>query len=232
MSIYEIQAEIGKNGLSRPNRYEVVLLPPSGHRGQKNSTESRKNFSQIMSEMLGDGTIRGAGLRCESIDMPGRNVDTTPDTNIYGPGREMATGFSYADVTATFQCSSDMREKRFLETWQRLAYNPHTWSIGYYFDYVGTVQINTFDEQNKKMYGVELVEAFPKNINAQSLSYGTNNSYQTVQCTFVYRYWKNTVDESRIDNKPILLRENHNQTSRRNTKNTPAVVSKLGGMSS
>ena len=196
MSIYEIQAEIGKNGLSRPNRYEVVLLPPSGHRGQKNSTESRKNFSQIMSEMLGDGTIRGAGLRCESIDMPGRNVDTTPDTNIYGPGREIATGFSYADVTATFQCSSDMKEKKYIETWQRLAFNPQTFAMNYYDDYTGTIQIYQLDGKGNRTYGCELIECFPKNIGDQALFGAQATAAMEVSVTFSYRYWKNLTDEA------------------------------------
>ena len=30
-----------------------------------------------------------------------------------------------------------MREKKYFETWQRLAFNPQTWAIGYYNDYVG-----------------------------------------------------------------------------------------------
>ena len=52
-------------------------------------------------------------LNVNSISFPGRNIDTTPDTNIYGPTREIASGFSFADIDATFQCGSDMREKRY-----------------------------------------------------------------------------------------------------------------------
>ena len=53
------------------------------------------------------------------------------------PTRQIASGFSYAEVSATFRCSRDMREKRYFETWQKLAYNPQTWSMQYYEDYVG-----------------------------------------------------------------------------------------------
>ena len=34
-----------------------------------------------------------------------------------------------------------MKERRFFETWNRLSFNPHTWAMGYYDDYTGTIQI-------------------------------------------------------------------------------------------
>ena len=92
--------------------------------------------------MRGDGTAREVSLKCEQISMPGRNIDTAPDTNIYGPEREIAQGWSFADIDATFQLSSDQKEKNFFDTWQRLSFNPDTWSMGYYDDYTGTIQIS------------------------------------------------------------------------------------------
>jgi hypothetical protein len=215
------------DGISRPNRYEVTLLPPTGSRGSPGI--GNNIFTKIMGEMLGDGTVRATGLKCESISMPGRNIETTPDTNIYGPERNIATGFTFADVTATFQCSSDMKEKKYLETWQRLAYNPQTWAMGYYNDYAGTVQIHTLDEQNNKRYGVELVEAFPKTIEAQALSYTTPDSYQTIGCTFTYRYWKNLTDEANLP-KSLLERIAEsavNTVTRRITSQIPSVLRRL-----
>ena len=111
-------------------------------------------------------------------------------------------GYSYAPINATFQCASDMREKTYFETWQRLAYNPQTWSMGYYHDYVGTVQIYQLDENNKRRYGVELVEAFPKTIAEQALSYDATNQINKVSITFSYRYWKNLTDEADLP-KPL-----------------------------
>ena len=29
-----------------------------------------------MGDLLGDGTVRATGLRCESISLPGRNMDS------------------------------------------------------------------------------------------------------------------------------------------------------------
>ena len=215
------------DGMSRKNRYEVTLYPPTGARGSRGNTSNV--FSKIMGDLLGDGTVRATGLRCESISMPGRNMDSTPDTNIYGPEREIVTGYSFGDINAIFQCSSDMREKKYWETWQRLTYNPKTFDIGYYNDYVGTVDIHTLDEQERRRYGVRLVEAWPKTIGPQQLAYNDNNSYQTVDITIAYRYWVNLTDESseprslgsRIAERAV------NTVTRRITSQIPSVIRRL-----
>ena len=215
------------DGMSRPNRYEVTLYPPTGARGSRGNTSNV--FSKIMGDLLGDGTVRATGLRCESISMPGRNMDSTPDTNIYGPEREIVTGYSFGDINAIFQCSSDMREKKYWETWQRLTYNPKTFDIGYYNDYVGTVDIHTLDEQENRRYGCRLIEAWPKTIGPQQLAYNDNNTYQTVEITIAYRYWINLTDESseprsigsRIAERAV------DTVTRRITSQIPSVIRRL-----
>ena len=195
----EIFAEFrGDDGFARPSRYEVFFFPPIG-KSQSNS------MSQSMATMFGDGTARKTALRCQSFEFPGRNLDTAPDTNIYGPTREIVQGYSFAETTAVFQCSSDMKEKRFFEVWQRLAYNPQTWAMQYYNDYVGSIKIFQLDETDRQRYGVELVEAFPKTIAAQALDYSTVNAIQTVSVTFSYRYWKDLKDEADLP-KPLTDR--------------------------
>jgi len=184
-----------KDGFARANRYEVMLHVPSGFRGTGEGN-LQNAAPAILNQAKGDGTVRKTGLRCESISFPGRNLDTSPDTNIYGPTREIVSGFSFAEVSATFVCSADMREKLFFETWQRLAFDPQSWALGYYDDYVGAVDIHQLDEQDKKRYGVQLIEAFPKNIEAQSLGYGQNDTLHRINVTFSYRYWKNLTDEA------------------------------------
>ena len=215
------------DGMSRKNRYEVTLYPPTGARGSRGNTTNV--FSKIMGDLLGDGTVRATALRCENISLPGRNMDSTPDTNIYGPEREIVTGYSFGDINATFQCSSDMREKKYWETWQRLTYNPKIFDIGYYNDYVGTVDIHTLDEQENRRYGCRLIEAWPKTIGPQQLAYNDNNTYQTVEITIAYRYWINLTDESseprsigsRIAERAV------DTVTRRITSQIPSVIRRL-----
>ena len=151
------------------------------------------------------------------------------DTNIFGPVRNVVSGYSYGDVTAVFQCSSDMKEKRFFETWQRLAYNPQTWAMQYYNDYVGSIKLFQLDETDRQRYGVEMVECFPKTIAAQPVDYSTVNAIQTVSVTFSYRYWKDLVDEADLP-RPLTERVADallNTVESKITSTIPKVLRKL-----
>ena len=205
-------------GIARPSRYEVVILPPTG--------SPTNPFTSLLTATNG---ARDVSLKCESISFPGRNIDTTPDTNIYGPTREIAQGFSFADIDATFQLSSDHKEKKFFETWQRISFDPLTWAMGYYDDYIGTIQIYQLDEQNERRYGVELIECFPKNIAAQTFDYSAVNQQQKVSVTFSYRYWKNLTDEASLpkslaDSLATLAR---NTVERQIRSRIPAIINRL-----
>ena len=227
--INEILAEFrSDDGFALPSRYEVVILPPQGTRGQPKGALNNV-FSKVMEENTGEGTTRKVGLQCETIEFPGRNLDTEPDSNIYGPTREIVQGYSYAEISGTFRCSSDLREKTFFETWQRLAYNPQTWSMGYYDNYSGGLQIYQLDQQDKRRYGVELIECFPKTIAAQSLSATPATDVQKIQVTFSYRYWKNLTDEADLP-KPLRDRIEEvviNSAERQIRAAIPRVLSRL-----
>jgi len=210
------------DGFAKPCRYEAFFLPPV--------SKSRTNiFAQMMGEQVADQTARKTALRCQSFEFPGRNLDTAPDTNIYGPSREVVQGYSFATTNAVFQCSSDMKEKRFFETWQRLAYNPQTWAMQYYSDYVGSIKIFQLDETDRQRYGIELVEAFPKGIAAQPLDYGTTNAIHTVSVEFSYRYWKDLKDEADLP-KPLgerVMDAVLNTVESKITSAIPKVLQKL-----
>ena len=207
-----------KDGIARPSRYEVVILPPTG-----------SPTNPFTSALTATDSARNVSLKCENISFPGRNIDTTPDTNIYGPTREIATGFSFAELSARFQCSSDLREKEFFENWQKASFNANTWAMQFYNDYIGEIQIYLLDEQNERRYGVKGWECFPKNIGEQTLNYGTINEQLKLNVTFSYRYWTNLGTEATLP-QPLTDRITQRVTdtvTRRLTAQIPAVFSKL-----
>ena len=214
------------DGYATQSRYEVVLHAPTGRRGNQNLLNI---FSQVMQEDTKQGVARRAGLRCSQISIPSRTMQTVEDVNIYGPVRQIAQGVTYADLSATFQCSSDLRERKFFETWQRLAYNPQTWAMQYYDSYTGSLDIYQLDNNDRRRYGVRLVECYPKVIGDQSLDYGSVSSLQTVQVSFAYRYYKSLADEANLP-KPLgdRVRDVIGDTVERQIlSKIPKVLSKL-----
>ena len=205
-----------KDGIARPARYEVLILPPTGSR----NSPDRAALNQ---------GVRETSLKCENIAFPGRNIDTTPDTNIYGPTREIATGFSFAELSARFQCSSDLREKEFFENWQKASFNANTWAMQFYNDYIGEIQIYLLDEKDNRRYGVKIWECFPKNIAAQTLDYSTINEQMKIDVTFSYRYWTNLGTEATLPQAlgDRIVQRLTDTVTRRITAQLPAIFSKI-----
>ena len=79
------------DGYAIPSRYEITLHPPSGSRGTNRGTNTNL-MSILMPQKTSEGTTRRTSLRCEAIEFPGRNLDTTEDTNLYGPMRSIVNG--------------------------------------------------------------------------------------------------------------------------------------------
>ena len=216
------------DGYARPSRYEILIQPPNGFSGEGRS-ELKNIWALIMGQNVADSTVRRTSLRCSQISFPGRTLDSQEDRNIYGPVRQIVQGFSFAELQAQFQLSTDLREKTFFETWQRLAYNPQTFDVGYYNSYVGGIQIYQLDEQDRRKYGVELVECFPKSIEPVTLDYAATNQIETFGVSFAYRYWKNLTDEADLP-KPLGERIGDlivNNIERNFVANIPKVLSRL-----
>jgi hypothetical protein len=208
-------------GYALPNRFEVFILAPPKRGGGptlSNYTGSERNSN-----------ARAVSLRCESISLPGRNLNTLTDTNIYGPTREIVDGVTYAeDITMTFQASSGLDERVFFEEWQKQAFDENTWNVGYYNDYVSEVQIYLLDRKDQRRYGLRLLEAFPKTIEATELNQGTNNEIVKTSVSFSFRYWE-TLDANRIS-RPLgdIISSNLLDTVQRSiVANLPRVLTKL-----
>ena len=194
-------------GYAVPNRFEVIIARPKG-----SAAESRK-----------------VSMRCESINLPGRNLNSTTDTNIYGPTREVVDGVTYAeDINMTFQASSGLEERVFFEEWQALAFDERSWNVGYYNDYISTVDIYVLDRQNQRRFGLKLHEAFPKTIAATELNQGTNNELIKLGVTFSFRYWT-TLDANR--QQPSLVDKIFDTITtgveRQISSNLPRVLTRL-----
>ena len=144
------------------------------------------------------------------------------------PPHEVVQGIVYAPVEATFYCGSDLAERYFFEEWQKVTYNPNTYDINYYKEYVGSIDIYQLNEQDERTYGVRLEEAFPKTVAVLPYGHGNTNSIQKVSVEFAYRYFRNLAtekDRKSLDNtlQDILK----NSVLRQVQSSLPDVVRRL-----
>ena len=190
-----------EDGFAVPNRFEAIITPP------RNMVWSTRDIS----------------LRCESVNLPGINLNTSTDTNIYGPTREIVDGITYAeDINMVFQASSGLEERVFFEEWQKLAYDPSTWDMGYYNDYVSVIDLFLLNRNNKRRFGLRLHEVFPKTIGPAELNQATKNEIIKISVSFSFRYWS-TLDIERtppnLGNKIL----DTDSVTRNIVRNQPAV---------
>ena len=217
------------DGYASPNRFEVVLPTPA-----PSSVSSGGGLFSVF-QSFADGFLTGGSdkrsisLRCESVTLPGRNLNTLDDTNIYGPVRQIVDGVTYAeDVTMMFQSSSGLAERAFFEDWQRKAFNDRTWNVKYHKDYRSTIEIYLLDRKDNRRYGIKLFDAFPKTIGAIDLNYSSNNEIIKTPVTFSFRYW-DTLDTDRQSGNLLdsIFESAINTVSRNISRNIPRVLRNL-----
>jgi hypothetical protein len=194
------------NGYALPSRYEVIITSPAA------------------------GDARKVSMRCESLDLPGRALNTSLDSNMYGIAPEIVDGITFGGtLSMTFQASSDLEEKVFFESWQEEAWDRGTWNVKYYRDYIKDIEIYVLDVQDARRYGLRLRECFPKEIGPATLDAGPAGDIIKIPVTMQYKYWE-TLD---ITNQPPNLMEKVLDTvitgaERTINANIPKVLSRLG----
>ena len=194
------------NGYALPSRYDVIITSP------------------------GEGDARKVSMRCESLELPGRALNTSTDSNMYGIAPEIVDGITFGGTLAmTFQASSDLEERVFFESWQEMAWDKGTWNAKYYKEYSnGEIEIYVLDVKNTRRYGIKLFECYPKEIGPSSFDAGPASDIVKIPVTMQYKYWE-TLD---INNQSPNLMEKVLDTvitgaERTINANIPKVLSKL-----
>jgi hypothetical protein len=206
-------------GYARPARFAVRVFPPTnldslirdanavargtganGPPGRNyNTSKPDGKFMNDLSQSLG----RQINIHCDSISMPGHDLQTVPIQHGSAPVRDIVTSHGFAGmITASFYADKYLRERHFFELWQKMAVNMINHKANYYDDYVGKMhiyQLGSMDgESNRDVptYGVEAVEVYPATISAVDYSYGAANQIVKINVGFNYKQWHNLATDS------------------------------------
>ena len=211
--------------------------------GQEQAMQNRFEVLILCPKVFNNENARYVSMRCESFQFPGRTILSAPDDNIYGPPREIPQNLvQFETVAGTFHCNIDQSEKIFFEEWQKKIYEPGTFNMNYYNDFVGEILVKqiskgrsaslpgnvvTFSGAKEKeaSYGCKLFEVFPKAIGPQDLALG-NAELQKLSVTFAYRYWE------RIGAEPSLNLEDYvsaSATGKYNIVNPKGIITDILG---
>jgi hypothetical protein len=141
-NISNFNAEVSRTGIASPSFFEGVITAGPG------SYNPNSGINSILREF---GITRGLSFRIESLNMPGRILQTF-DQNYHGPVRAIPFRFSVMPVTISVILSKDMRERQFFLKWQDYFVGHHRTNVNrsaipgmfdtkYYDDAIGTMEI-------------------------------------------------------------------------------------------
>lgn len=209
----------GKDGLAKPNRFEVILpIPPYINQFVGNSIiEKILNFpnsifsdvsdaigsafgkqgeSDEFSRTSNSSLTRYLALQCESAELPGRTT-ATADVKIYGPTFKVPYQTQYTDTTLTFLCTNDFYERKLFDRWMEAIHPSDTNNIrfpkGQQSRYLTNIKIIQYDEFIKRIFAVELIDAFPIGIAPQQLSWG-EEGFHRLSIQFAYQRYRPVYD--------------------------------------
>tara|TARA_B100000795_G_C22703250_1_gene400528 strand:- start:48 stop:1031 length:984 start_codon:yes stop_codon:yes gene_type:complete len=201
-------------GYARPNKFAIRIFPPVGleqtlanannsslREGSAYNAELEDEFAidaaneiRIANQLYG----RQVNINCDSIIMPGVDLQTQAVQFGSEPTRNMVTGHGFdGNIVATFYVDKYLREKQFFELWQKLAVNTISHKANYYDNYIGKMQIYQLGSDNesggrdKPTYAIEAREVYPEKIGEMDYNYGANNQIGKVTINFGYKQWFN-----------------------------------------
>lgn len=177
------------NSFARPNRFEAIIIAPSTL--QTDAVQAAP-LNQIQTQRAASNVdaSRFVSLRLAQVQMPGRNIRTVTNDNIYGPTHEVAQGLTFAEeITCVFYLSNDHAEKQFFTDWQDTIIDQKTYNVSYYNEYVTTMLVHQLDRNDVITSTVEIRDIFPKTISVLDYGQATNNDILRLTVGFAFREW-------------------------------------------
>lgn len=197
-------------GPAQPCHYVSVITPPPAMMAGGELATKLGVAGAVIGGALTVGATLNMAFMAESVSIPGRQFRTT-NHYIYGSYRRMPVGVEYQPLMVTYICSNSMVERHFFDIWHQFIQSPTSQYMEYYNDYVGSITIkklmnsgllasttagsfppslnNPIVEIGNVMATYILEEAYPVSIQAQELSYASDD-YLRLTVEFSYRTWR------------------------------------------
>lgn len=207
-----------KDGLARPNRFEAILpipryvnnfveqsilerllnLPATLFSSAQDSfsTALGNNPRDENSKSSNPSITRYLALQCETAELPGKTL-TTADVKIYGPTFKVPYQAQFGDITLSFLCTNEFYERKLFERWIECIMPMDTHNLRFAKDeetrYLTNIRILQYDDFIKRIFAVELIDAFPIGMAPQSLSWA-DDGFHRLGVQFAYQKYRVVYD--------------------------------------
>lgn len=186
-SIDEFRSAISSHGgPQRTNQYILNIPLPEFLRKTIIEDFTLNNALAYMGKNVFDGTL---GLFCTSINIPGKNLRTTP-IKINGQTRNVPMNYSWEEVSASFIDTNDCLIYNTFYKWIDGINNPVTNTGRFYDDFVMDLRLDYLNKKNEVIGYITLNEAYPISVVRSESSYA-DRSFMTTTVKFTYIYQTN-----------------------------------------
>ena len=173
-SLRNFQSEVLRRGLSKPNRFEILMTVP---------TALTDAFT------IEEGKL--VSLFCESTNLPPQFIGVRQQ-RIYGPAYQRPYSVEYGGegITMTFILDQQMDVKAFFDSWVSKIVDPFQYFVYYPTTYIAkTVEIHQLNDRNGYEYSIFLEDVFPRSVSLVELNNTSQNQFNRLNVTFAYRRW-------------------------------------------
>lgn len=197
------------DGPAKPSRFEVILPIPSyinsfvGNSVLEQLINLPNNIVSSITDIFSApqdpatrttnaSLSRYLALQCETAELPGRTL-LTQDAKVYGPTFKVPYQSQYNDINLGFICTNDFYERKLFDRWIEAIHPSDTNNMrfpkGNGTRYMCNITIIQYDDFIKKIYSVQLVDAFPIGVAAQPLNWSEDN-FHRLSVQFAYQRYK------------------------------------------
>lgn len=197
------------DGPAKPSRFEVILPIPNyintfvGNSILEQLINLPNNIVSSVTDIFSApqdpatrttnaSLSRYLALQCETAELPGRTL-LTQDVKIYGPTFKVPYQSQYNDINLGFICTNDFYERKLFDRWIEAIHPSDTNNLrfpkGNGTRYMCNITIIQYDDFIKKIYSVQLVDAFPIGVAAQPLNWSEDN-FHRLSVQFAYQRYK------------------------------------------
>jgi len=132
---------------------------------------------------------RDVGYSCSTATLPGMALSTFEIRQDKAHQTKRPYDKTFDAVNLTFQVSNDMKERKMFESWINAIYDIDKNTFEYPENYFSSIKIKQLSNDKNILRTVELIDAYPTNMSAITLSYDTENTIETFEVQFAYTNW-------------------------------------------
>ncbi len=185
----------GKGGdLARNNLYSIEIFPPAG-------AGNKKRFGNFYTDPTLHERTQSLSFMAKTVTLPGKSIGTI-DTKRFGPIYKVANDLIFDTVSMTFMCSADYIEHKYFDGWLSgiMGYiepgtgassggNRQLYTLSYYDDYIGQVNIIPLDRQGRAAVQIALMQAYPMTVGPIEFAWSDAGEIANFTVTWAFKDW-------------------------------------------